>query len=68
MKFEEKVYYRKKKYFKLSTLCGAFDVPHRKKGYKTIAVIADMYSQSMGGGNSSDQVMYSYTYDHKSKS
>ena len=30
------------------TFCGAFDVPHRKKADKTIPVIVDMYSQSMG--------------------
>ena len=52
----------------LSTFCGAFDVPHRKKAYKTISAIVDMYNQSMVGVESSDQVMYSYMHDRKSKS
>ena len=43
----------------LSTFCEAFDVPHRKKADKTIPAIADMYNQSMGGVDSSDQAMYS---------
>ena len=69
-----KVYYRKERYLAmsywqkqyqnkpvimLSTFCGAFDVPHRKKADKTIPAIADMYNQSMGGVDSSDQVIYS---------
>ena len=32
----------------LSTFCGAFDVPHRKKADKTIPALADMYSENMG--------------------
>ena len=32
----------------LSTFCGAFDVPHRKKADKTISALADMYSENMG--------------------
>ena len=82
-KVGEKVYYRKERYLAmsyqqkqsqskpvimLSTFCGASDVPHRKKADKTIPAIADMYNQIMGGVDSSDQVMYSYTYDRKSKS
>ena len=62
-KVGEKVYYRKERYLamsyqqkqsqnkpviKLSTFCGAFDVPHRKKTDKTIPTIADMCNQSMG--------------------
>ena len=32
----------------LSTFCGPFDVPHRKKADKKIPAIVDMYNQSMG--------------------
>ena len=75
-KVGEKVYYRKERYLAmsyrqkqsqskpvimLSIFCGAFDVPHRKKADKTIPAIADMYNQSKGGVDSSDQVMYSCT-------
>ena len=82
-KVGEKVYYWKERYLAmsywqkqsqnkfvimLSTFCGAFDVPHRKKADKTIPAIVDMYNQTMGGVDSSDQVMCSYTYDNKSKS
>ena len=44
----------------LSTFCGAFDVPHRKRDNKTIPAMVDMYNQNMGGVGASDQVMYSY--------
>ena len=57
-----------KRVIMLSIFCGAFDVPHRKRADKTIPAIVDMYNQSMGGLDSSDQVMYSYSYDCKSKS
>ena len=52
----------------ISTFCGAFDVPHRKKADKIIPAIVAMHNQSMGGVDSSDQVKYSYTYDRKSNS
>ena len=82
-KVGEKVYYQKERYLAMSyrqkqshnkpvimllTFCGAFDVPDRKKANKTFPAILDMYNQSMGGVDSSDQVMYSYTDDRKSKS
>ena len=82
-KVGEKVYYRRERYFAmshwqkqsqnkpvimLSTFCGAFDAPHRKKADKTIPAIVDMYNQSIGSVDSPDQVMYSCTYGYKSKS
>ena len=52
----------------LSTFCGAFDVPHRKKEDKVVPAMVDLYNQNMGGVDSSDQVMYSYAFERKSKS
>ena len=80
-KIDEKVYYRKDQFLTmsykqkksqtkpivmLSTFCGAFDVPHRKKVDKTIPAIVDSYNQSMGGVDSSDQVMYSHVRSRES--
>ena len=63
-KVGEKVYYQKERYLvmsyrqkksqnkpviMISTFCGTFDVPHRKKADKTIPAIVQMYNQSMGG-------------------
>ena len=48
--------------------CYQLFVGHSKKSDKTIPAIADMYNQSMGDVDSSDQMMYSYTYNRKSKS
>lgn len=82
-KLGESIYYRRDRYLAmsyrqkksqnkpvimLSTFCGAFNVPHRKKKDKSIPAIVDMYNQSMGGVDSSDQVMYSYSTERKSKS
>ena len=52
----------------LSTFSGAFDVPHRKKENKVVPAMVDLYNQNMGGVDSSDQVMYSYAFERKSKS
>ena len=76
------VYYRKEKFLAmsycqkqsqtkplimLSTFCGAFDVPQRKSEDKTIPAMVDMYNQNMGAVDSSEQVMYSYAFDHGRK-
>ena len=79
-KVGEKIYYSKANYLcmayqqkqsqskhviMMSSFCGAFDVPLRKKPEKTIPAIVDMYNQSMGGIFSSDQVMYFYAPEKK---
>ena len=52
----------------LSTFSGDFDVPHQKKENKVVPAMVDLYNQNMGGVDSSDQVMYSYAFERKSKS
>ena len=52
----------------LSTFCGAFDVPHHKKEDKVVPAMVDLFNQNMGGVDSSDQVIYSYAFERKSKS
>ena len=52
----------------MSTFCSAFDVPHRKKEDKVVPATVDLYNQNMGGVHSSDQVMFSYEFERKSKS
>ena len=51
----------------LSTFCGAFNIPHCKKEDKVVAAMVDLYNQNMGGVDLSDQVMYSYAFERKSK-
>ena len=52
----------------LSTFCSAFDVPDRKKENKVVPAMVDLCNQNMGGVDSSDQVMYFYAFERKSKS
>ena len=52
----------------LSTFCGAFDGPHRKKEDKVVPAMVDLCNQNMEGVDSSDQVTYSYAFARKSKS
>ena len=52
----------------LSMFYGAFDVPHCEKVDKVVPVMVGLYNQNMGGVDSSDQVMYSYAFNRKSKS
>ena len=51
----------------LSTFKGAYSVLHRKKADQTIPAMVDSYNQCMGGVDSSDQVMYSYLSERKSR-
>ena len=52
----------------LSSFYGAYNVPHRKKEDKVIPRMVDGYNRNMGGVDSSDQVLYSYMSEQKSKS
>ena len=52
----------------LSTFSGAFDVPHCKKENKVVPAMVHLSNQNMGGADLSDQVMYSYPFERKSKS
>ena len=66
------MFYRQKKsqnkpVLMLSTFKGAYSVPHRKKADQTIPAMVDSYNQCMGGVDSSDQVMYSYMSERKSR-
>ena len=52
----------------LSTFCSAFDVPDHKKENKVVPAMVDLCNQNMGGVDLSDQVMYFYAFERKSKS
>ncbi len=52
----------------LSTFWGASNVPHRKKQDATNPKVVDNYNQNMGGVDSSDQVLYTYLLERKSRS
>ena len=81
-KVEQKIYFRQDKFLvmlywqkqsqnkpviMLSTFCGAFNIPHCKKEDKVVSAMVDLYNQNMGGVDLSDQVMYSYAFERKSK-
>ena len=52
----------------LSIFCCAFDVLHCKKEDKVVPAMVDLYNRNIGGVDLSDQVMYFYAFERKSKS